>query len=127
MKKEELAAAIRRELRWGPVNTDAGLRAGFKCEYCGKELLASVRAYYGWEIDHIVPGAGDDLDNIALACRTCNHVKHMYEPIGDTREARIWDASREIRQRLERKATELEKLRHILGLDRNPSVSIPVM
>lgn len=44
---------------------------------CGKKLTQSSDEYYhGSHVDHIVPDAGDDLLNLALACRTCNFIKH---------------------------------------------------
>jgi 5-methylcytosine-specific restriction endonuclease McrA len=51
-------------------------RANFRCEYCGKCLISSPDAYYyDSQIDHIVPQAGDDECNLALACRACNYIK----------------------------------------------------
>jgi 5-methylcytosine-specific restriction endonuclease McrA len=51
------------------------LRANFKCEYCGCDFFASPEAYKQIEREHIVPKhrqGADDLNNLALACRTCN-------------------------------------------------------
>ena len=67
-----------------------GLRAEFKCEYCGKNLLASVDNYKEWQVDHIVPlskGGTDDFDNLALSCRTCNVcLKNKWNPLQDSNE-----------------------------------------
>lgn len=112
---DEIAEAIAKELRWGPLNCDAGVRANFCCEYCKRDMLASLEAYYSWELDHIVPGGGNDIENIALACRTCNHLKHTYVPLGDSRTEKIESASDHIRSKLERKREELNRLRKILG------------
>jgi hypothetical protein len=49
---------------------DAVVRANFRCEYCGRNILGT-----GWELDHIIPisiGGPDALQNIALACGRCN-------------------------------------------------------
>jgi 5-methylcytosine-specific restriction endonuclease McrA len=112
---EELVAALRSEMGWGPVNSGAAVRAKFCCEYCDDCLLDSVTLYYSWEIDHIVPGNDDDLENCALACRTCNHLKHSYPPKGFTREDRIKDARREIGERRQRRDDELAKVRALVG------------
>src|SRR5438034_7481443 len=48
-------------------------RAGNRCEYCQLRQEDSPLAVL--HIEHIVPrihGAGDDLDNLALACIDCN-------------------------------------------------------
>ncbi len=111
----ELAELIRSNMDWGPMNSEAADRANFCCEYCGDCLLDSVVLYYSWEIDHIVPGAGDDLENIALACRTCNHLKHTYPPEGGTREDRLKDAKRKVMERREIKKLELDKLRGVIS------------
>ena len=44
-------------------------RAHHRCEYC---LTPEQFSSSEFEVDHIVPGAGDDLLNLALACRGCN-------------------------------------------------------
>jgi hypothetical protein len=72
-------AEIRRRLRvagWDPVTLEVWRRAGYKCEYCGKNFIESPDDYYfGAHVDHIVPSAGDDSLNLALACRACNFIK----------------------------------------------------
>lgn len=61
---------------WSKESAFLGERAGFKCEYCGRDLLSSVNDYKDWQEDHIVPkskgGNNDDLNNLAVSCRTCN-------------------------------------------------------
>ncbi|MDP7159105.1 MAG: HNH endonuclease signature motif containing protein [Candidatus Pacebacteria bacterium] len=73
--------------KWDQFNAEIGISANFKCEYCGKDLLASVENYREWQKDHIIPlskggsGKKDNKDNIALACRTCNvNVKSQWNP-----------------------------------------------
>lgn len=111
-----LAGALSSRMGWGPLNCGTAVRANFRCEYCGKRLLSSLDNYYSWEVDHVIPGGGDSLDNYALACHTCNHLKHHYVPSGDTRDERIIDARREIRRRRSSKTAELQKLRGVVGL-----------
>ena len=51
------------------------IRAKYRCEYC---QCRSEIALESFEIEHIVPiveGGGDDLLNLALACRGCNSRK----------------------------------------------------
>ncbi len=59
-------------------------RAGFRCEYCGANLLLSSDVYFlGAHLDHIAPrggGGGDGLDNLALACAPCNYLKRRADP-----------------------------------------------
>lgn len=114
--RQHASQEIKRRLRWGPINTGAGVRARFRCEYCDRNLLRSVDDYYAWQIDHIVPGGGDADENIALACSTCNHLKHTFVPVGDCREQRVECARKHIGLRRVKKQAELEALRKVLGL-----------
>jgi hypothetical protein len=82
--ERELISALTATNKWSPSAARRGLRAQFCCEYCGRDLLASVEDYKAWEEDHIVPqsaGGSDDDENIAIACRTCNyHAKRAWDP-----------------------------------------------
>ena len=53
-------------------------RANYLCEYChSPEKISATR----FTLDHIVPrslGGGDDLDNLALACRRCNERRYNF-------------------------------------------------
>ena len=70
--------------KWSELAARRGVRAKFKCEYCDRDLLASVEDYKEWQEDHIVPlsdGGKDEEENIAIACRTCNfNVKAKWNP-----------------------------------------------
>jgi len=70
--------------KWSESAARRGVRAKFKCEYCDRDLLASVDDYKEWQEDHIVPfsdGRKDAEENIAIACRTCNfNVKTKWNP-----------------------------------------------
>ena len=50
-------------------------RAGHRCEYCrAPEAVHS----FAFEVEHTLPrtrGGGDELNNLALACRACNAFK----------------------------------------------------
>ena len=67
---------------WAPR---AGERAGYKCEYCDKDMLASTTDYgFSWQHDHIIPlaaGGEDTFYNIALSCSVCNmQIKKGWNP-----------------------------------------------
>jgi hypothetical protein len=60
---------------WGQPGIDCGIRASFRCEYCDRDLLASLDDYKAWAQDHIVPrkrGGGDGIENLAASCHPCN-------------------------------------------------------
>lgn len=115
IEPNDLAVAIRSNMDWGPMNSETAVRANFHCEYCDTCLLDSVVFYYSWELDHITPGAGDGPENLALSCRTCNHLKHVYPPIGSTREERILDARCRIDAKREVKNQELARLKDVIA------------
>jgi len=51
------------------------LRAGRRCEYCRAPQPATGIRYH---LEHVFPeslGGTDDVDNLALACPTCNYYK----------------------------------------------------
>ncbi len=53
-------------------------RNGFKCTYCGLDLLCDFDSLFGASVDHIKPrgsGGSDEEDNLVAACRTCNQLK----------------------------------------------------
>ena len=110
-----LAEKIITALNWVPVNSQVAVASGFRCEYCGLDMLQSLEAYFSWQIDQIQPAGGYTPENCALACRTCNHLKHSRRPNGATREEKIADAWDDIqRKRVERQA-ELDQLRQLIG------------
>ena len=113
---EQFSEAIAKNFKWGEINRGSAIRAKFCCEYCGRRLLRSLDDYYSWQIDHVIPNRDDSLEYCALACQTCNHLKHDYVPSGATREERVADARREVTKRRAAKRAELDKLRELLGL-----------
>jgi hypothetical protein len=94
--------------KWSREAAQAGVRAGFKCEYCGLDFYASPENYKQFEVEHIVPLHNEgsvDFDNIAVACRTCNVCfKNRWDPRSAagqnaTRAELITAAKRYIRER----------------------------
>lgn len=112
---DNLANLIRSGLKWGPVNSQVAVNAKFRCEYCGLDMLKDLESYYSWQIDQIMPGSGYNVDGCALACRTCNHLKHNDKPTGNNRSERIEAAKQIINIKKSRRIEELQKLREILG------------
>ena len=57
------------------MGIDCGIRAGFRCEYRDRDLLASLNDYKSWAQDHIVPqkfGGEHTFENMAVSCHPCN-------------------------------------------------------
>lgn len=81
---EEIVASLVATGKWSAIAARRALRANFQCEYCDRDLLASVDSYKMWEEDHIVPlsaGGSNEDSNIAIACRVCNyHAKRGWNP-----------------------------------------------
>lgn len=113
---DKYSNAIEAKFKWGPINRGVAIRARFCCEYCGRSLLRSLNDYYSWQVDHIIPNRDDSLDNCALSCQVCNHLKHNFIPSGSTREELMQSAKREVAKRRSSKQQELVTLRHLLEL-----------
>lgn len=122
-RSDSLPQRLADAMRWGPRNIAIAVRANFRCEYCDRDLLASVDAYKEWQHDHIVPQSvkeDNGLNNMALSCRTCNvSFKGKWDPGHGLPD----DASREklvaaVRQYVARKRTamfaEVVKVREIV-------------
>lgn len=82
---DEIAALLVARYGWSHETLALWIRAGFKCEYCGHDLLASVDDYYyNEQQDHIVPQSKeegwDGADNLAVVCKTCNFLKRDWDP-----------------------------------------------
>ena len=106
---------------WAPK---AGERAGYKCEYCDKDMLASPDAYVSWQHDHIIPqlaGGQDTLENIALSCSVCNVLlKGTWNPANEvgrdaSREDKILAVRKYIGERRSGWAEDLSRFREIVG------------
>jgi hypothetical protein len=60
-------------------------RADHRCEYCGAPERVQATEF---EVEHIIPrahGGADSLENLALACGSCNrrkaHASHAVDPL----------------------------------------------
>ena len=71
-------------------------RAGYKCEYCDKDMLASLDDYLSKVHDHIIPQRAhgeNHVRNYSLSCSVCNTLKGGWNPAEEAEE----DASRDPR------------------------------
>lgn len=117
MLKDDLIATLLK-LGWHEHNVVVGVKARFRCEYCDRDLLASIEDYDSWQLDHIVPSSqhgADDIPNKALCCKTCNFMKSTFAPVGATREERLASAREYVTERRSRKLEELERIRALVG------------
>lgn len=118
-----IAAELAKLSLWGQPGIDSGIRAGFKCEYCGRDLLASLDDYKAWAQDHIVPrsrGGANTLDNMAVSCHPCNSAyKKDWDPrsvtgAGATRGALIEATRLMIAQRRADEQVVLDQVRSLV-------------
>ena len=56
-------------LSWAETARRVHDRAAFQCEYCQTGQRVTGQAMH---VEHIKPGGGDNLENLALAGATCN-------------------------------------------------------
>ena len=122
MTREELKSALVTQQGWSKDQADLGIQAGFRCEYCGRDLLASIENYDAWQRDHILPiskGGAKAATNLALSCKTCNFMKRNWtpkermDPAAD-RSGCIALVRALIRERREIKQSELERVRALV-------------
>lgn len=121
---QEVVERLQRELGWHHWHARRGFEANFKCEYCGRDLLATINDYDAWQLDHIVPLSKDGPDkyeNTALCCKACNFMKRTYVPSEGNRAERIADAHRYIEEKRARKEVEMSKVWEIVGYRVSPS------
>ena len=108
-----------RTLKFSDEAIDLAVRARFRCEYCHRDLLASVEDYDAWQVDHVWPtsrGGSEDLENKALACKTCNFFKRAWvqsEQNRGTRADMIAAARAVIEERRSAKLTEVAAIRSV--------------
>lgn len=124
MTEQELIQVLVAEHGWSEVAVRMGIRAGFHCEYCDRDLLKSVDDYDTWQVDHIVPlskgGSETEFENLAVACKPCNFIKRHWEP-ADSRDLpfdrtkRIEVVRELIKQRRERKHNDLARMRELVA------------
>ena len=88
MTPEEARNELIRNHGWVGTTLGIWLSANGHCEYCDLDLLSSSDIYFhGGHLDHILPGAGDDLNNMALACAACNRMKRRFDASLQTESA----------------------------------------
>ena len=130
--RQHVIDQLRHEGLAGSWTAEAGERARYKCEYCDKDMLASVDNYLSWQLDHIIPeSAGGDhtLENMALSCRECTvRFKGSWNPAYVAGK----DASREelilvVRENVKKKRSSwvrcLSRHREIIGWEESESNS----
>ena len=116
MTDSSVARILKDLHNWYPSTADVAVRAGFRCEYCGRDFLASVDDYESFQIDHVVPKSKcprdsvNELDNLALACKPCNFFKRAVMPEGSSREDKVRWAARYIQGR------RLERLKEVVAI-----------
>ena len=120
MDRDE-ALGILASFGWSGEALDLGIAAEFCCEYCHRDLLATIYDYDSWQTDHIVPvarGGSDDPRNHALACKTCNFLKRhsvpsaAVDPLTD-RKAAIVAIREMLVERRNAKQAHLDKVRDL--------------
>ena len=121
MNSDDLAALARLP-GWYEVSLIVWPRAGFRCEYCGRDMLASVDEYrYGWNHDHLIPKSvshDDSTDNMVLSCVPCNRFKDTFDPSTEagpdaSRDELIAAATREIEELRQADESLLEEVREL--------------
>ena len=61
------------------------IKDGYRCVYCGRDMLDDFESWMSLEIDHIIPkskGGGDSIDNLVASCNVCNRLKSTFVPEG---------------------------------------------
>jgi len=51
LTQSEAISRLKKELSWPDMQVQIGIRAGFRCEYCGKDLIASYEDYDLWQVE----------------------------------------------------------------------------
>jgi 5-methylcytosine-specific restriction endonuclease McrA len=62
------------------------------CQYCGQDLLFCRAAYAGAQVDHVravAVGGKDELDNLKLACSSCNGSLSRYNHLTSFEERKV--------------------------------------
>ena len=123
MTRDEIIAKLIQEYRWSEGAIEFAVRTGCRCEYCGRDFLATYNDYDSWESDHVIPrsqgGRETAADNLASVCRTCNKLKRatttptLLEPALSLPE-RVEEARRLVLEKKEQKERELGRVRELL-------------
>jgi hypothetical protein len=68
------------------VYSQAFVRDGHSCVYCGKDILESLDSFAASHLDHLKPrrsGGTDEVVNCVTACAVCNSMKGSFDPSPD--------------------------------------------
>jgi hypothetical protein len=110
--------------RFSPITARAAIRCNFKCEYCGRFLLASIEDYDTWQWDHLKPIAkrGEDTEaNGVIACKLCNFMKRDFVPSPSPaqlgREEYIAEVRAFLKGERQKKLERLNAVRKIAGYE----------
>jgi hypothetical protein len=81
---DEVVAALVATRKWSEPAARRGAKAGFRCEYCGRDMLASAEHYKMWQDDHLIPQSKHDSNeehNLLVSCWLCNaKLKGKWDP-----------------------------------------------
>jgi 5-methylcytosine-specific restriction endonuclease McrA len=127
--EHRIAIQLVQTRKWSFDHALAAVRANFKCEYCGLDLLTDAQHYKLWQLDYIVPKKlmmqadwdPEDLDNLAIACKPCNFdFEWRFDPrdaagVNADRTALINAAKAEIERKKRVCDDELARVREIIG------------
>ena len=81
-------------------------RDNHRCVYCCRDLLHDFDAFMLTHMDHLMPGAINEPENIVTACYVCNLLKSDFCPEGSTKKERIASARLCIMERRVKKILE---------------------
>ena len=122
--REDVIDRLVREDRRYPGDRDWAIvceRAGYKCEYCDKDMLASLDNYLSKVHDHVIPkeaNGENHVENYALSCAVCNTLKGRWNPAEDaSRDPRtlIPAVRRYLRKKRGHEYESLSKYQKIVG------------
>jgi len=71
--------------KWADGKLRVFVRDDFRCQYCGRDLLADFASMYAATVDHLVPrahGGVGAMSNLVTCCLPCNQLKATAVPSG---------------------------------------------
>jgi len=102
-------------MSWSTIQRQTYERAGWSCEYCGLDFLASTHNYQSAQVHHVVPsgsGGTSTFENTASVCSRCHgYLKGAGVPEGATREEKIAFHKDHIPKMAAHYMRDIEKLR----------------
>lgn len=119
----EMLAELARVGSFKEPHLSALIRADFRCEYCGQDLLVSWKECFNAQLDHIQPkskGGSDEESNLAVTCITCNSLKWDYVPCGRDRDEKLSDAGSYVRKQRNFQEEAWSKYRMLTGRLESP-------